>query len=79
MTPDGMQIALLHYHPDFGHQRWTVDTPEDLELIRQIAARFPDDRFSWKDVLALIEREPNLARINAAVQHKTHLDIDERN
>ena len=78
MTPAGTQIALLHHHPDYGHQRWTVDTPEDLELVRQITARFPDDRFSWKDVLKLVEREPQLAQLNAQIKHKTHLDVDER-
>ncbi len=79
MTPDGLHIALLHHHPDYGHYRWTVDTPEDLELIRQIAARFSDDAFSWKEVLSLVKREPQLAQINAQVKHKTHLDVDERN
>ncbi|MBC8333333.1 MAG: glycosyltransferase family protein [Anaerolineae bacterium] len=78
MTPDGMQIALLHHQPDYGHQRWTVDTPEDLELIRRIVARFPNDRFAWKDVLALVESEPQLMQINAQIKHKTHLDVDER-
>lgn len=79
MTPDGMQIALLHHQPDYGQHRWTVDTPEDLALVRRIVARFPDDRFSWKDVLELVESEPDLERINAQIKHKSHLDVDHRN
>ena len=79
MTPEGHHIALMHHTPDYGHLRWTVDTPEDLELVRTIVSRFPpNDHFSWKDVLDLFEREPDLAQINSRVQHKTHLDIDSR-
>jgi len=29
-------------------------------------------------VVALFEREPQLAAINAQVKHKTYLDVDER-
>ena len=59
--------------------RWTVDTPEDLELVRQVFARLattPD--FTWLDVVDLFEREPQLALINSQVKHKTYLDVDER-
>jgi len=79
VTPRGYRIALLHAPADYGRLRWTVDTPEDLELARQIAARFSDDTFSWRDILRLVEREPQLVQINAGVQHKTHLDVDPRN
>jgi len=78
MTPDGQHIALLHHTPDYGDLRWTVDTPADLELARKIATHFPDDTFSWKDILALVQSNPELTQINAQVQHKTHLDVDER-
>ncbi len=78
MTPDGQHIALLHHTPDYGDLRWTVDTPEDLELVRKIVSYFPDDTFTWKDVLALVQSHSELTRINAQVQHKTHLDVDER-
>ncbi len=78
LSPRGFKVGLLHYHKELGHHRWTVDTPEDLELVRAVAACFPDDRFSWLDVLALVDEEPEIARLNAAVQHKTHLDVDER-
>jgi spore coat polysaccharide biosynthesis protein SpsF (cytidylyltransferase family) len=35
--------------------RWTVDTPEDLERVRDIVARLGDRRYeaSWTDILAL--------------------------
>lgn len=78
MTPDGQHIALLHHTPDYGDLRWTVDTPEDLELVRKIVSYFPDDAFTWEDVLVLVQNHPELTRINAQIQHKTHLDVDTR-
>ena len=78
MTPEGNHIALMHHEPDYGRLRWTVDTPADLELVRAIISRFPTDTFTWKDILTLVQREPQLMKINARVRHKTHLDVDDR-
>jgi spore coat polysaccharide biosynthesis protein SpsF len=79
LSPRGYNIALLHHPTDFGDYRWTVDTPEDLEFMRQVYSRFDGrDDFSWKDVLDLVHKEPQLMQINAAVKHKTLKDIDER-
>lgn len=78
-SPRGFKIALLHHTTDFGEYRWTVDTPEDLEFIREVYNRFDGrDDFSWKEVLDLVHDEPNLMAINAGVQHKTLKDIDKR-
>ncbi len=79
ISPRGFRVALLHHTTDFGGYRWTVDTPEDLEFIRQVYARFEGrDDFSWKDVLTLVHNNPELMKINAGVQHKTLNDIDPR-
>lgn len=79
VSPRGFNIALLHHTADFGDYRWTVDTPEDLEFMRQVYSRFDGrDDFSWKDVLDLVHDEPRLMEINAGVQHKTLKDIDKR-
>jgi spore coat polysaccharide biosynthesis protein SpsF len=76
--PERFRILHIKHSPSYGHFRWTVDTPEDLELLRQVVRHFKDDEFSWKDVLALFQREPELAQINAAVQHKGPHDVDPR-
>lgn len=79
VSPRGFNIALLHHTTDFGDYRWTVDTPEDLEFMRQVYQRFDGrDDFSWQDVLNLVHNEPDLMKINAGVQHKTLKDIDKR-
>ena len=74
ISPRGFKIALVNHVPDYGSLRWTVDTPEDLEFIRQVFARFDRDDFGWKDILALLEKEPALAKINADVHHKTLME-----
>ena len=70
---------LVNHEPDYGHLRWTVDTPDDLNMIRELFAQIKNrENFSWKEILELFEKHPELAEINASVQHKTVHDIDER-
>ncbi len=79
VSPRGFRIALLNHTTDFGDYRWTVDTPEDLEFMRQVYSRFDGrDDFTWKEVLDLVHNEPQLMGINANVKHKTLKDIDTR-
>ena len=79
ISPRGYKVAILHHTTNFGDYRWTVDTPEDLEFIRQVYSRFDGrDDFTWKEVLELVHDEPKLMEINEGVQHKTLKDIDER-
>jgi spore coat polysaccharide biosynthesis protein SpsF len=71
----GYRIAQLQHVTNYGACRWTVDTPEDLEFIRRLYARFDGrDDFSWQDVLQLVQLEPELAAINSTVRHKTLYD-----
>ncbi len=73
------KVVVVNNPEDFGDQRWTVDTPEDLEFVRQVVAGFGHfDDFNWMDVLALLDRNPALLEINAQIAHKTMKDVDER-
>ena len=73
------RVVVVDHEPDRGSLRWTVDTPEDLQLVRQIYSRFDNrDDFSWQEALALFEKEPELAAINAGVRHKQVFEVDER-
>lgn len=74
---DFFRVLLVHHTQDYGALRWTVDTPADMEFIRAVYARFPGrDDFSWHEILTLLEREPELAEINAGVQHKKYTDYE---
>jgi spore coat polysaccharide biosynthesis protein SpsF len=76
----GFRVTQLNHYPDYGHQRWTVDTPADLEFVRQVYAHMEDQAdVGWKNVLALLERNPELVSINAYEQHKSAFDTDQRN
>jgi len=77
--PNPFRVLRVDHTPDYGKLRWTVDTPQDLQLIRHIFACFNNQEyFSWKDVLQLLQKNPDLALINANTQHKSATDIDQR-
>ena len=63
----------------YASMHWTVDTTEDLQLLRQIVSHFPGrDNFSWYEVLDLIKKHPELNQINANTRHKDYREVDER-
>ena len=57
------------YRPEY---RLTVDEAEDVALVREIFARLaaPGRLVSAGDAIALLDREPGLARMNAHLSHK---------
>jgi len=52
---------------DLSYLRWTVDNPEDCELVRRIyETLYPENpEFTTADILALLEREPALKTLNS--------------
>ena len=69
--PEMFRIASVASEADYGQYRWTLDTPEDLELLRAIFRILPGAATcSWKDVLALVQARPDLAELNAGVVQK---------
>lgn len=78
-TPGRFKVTVLDAEDDQGALRWTVDTPQDLEMLRQFWALLGGrDDFSWREALAVFQAHPELAAINAAVQHKKLTDVDQR-
>jgi spore coat polysaccharide biosynthesis protein SpsF len=69
--PEMFRVASVHEKQDFNQYRWTVDTPDDLRLIREIYSHFDNDHFGWRDVIALMERLPALPAINAHIVQKS--------
>ena len=55
--------------------RWTVDEPQDFELIRQIyGALYLDNKdFSMQDILRLLEQRPEMSTINQGIQRNEGL------
>lgn len=70
--PQRYRLANLAYKTDQSGHRWTVDTPEDFQLIeRLLSALYPEKPgFSLEDILALISRHPEWSRLNAGSEQK---------
>ena len=78
--PERFRILHVTHEPDYGYLRWTVDTPDDLELIRRMYNFFPGrNDFSWLEILELVKNNPELTTINASVVHKDYREVDDRN
>jgi spore coat polysaccharide biosynthesis protein SpsF len=70
-NPDKFRILKVTGDEDYSGYRWTVDTPDDMEFVRAVYKQFGNrDDFSWRDVLAVLERHPDLIAINQHVRQK---------
>jgi spore coat polysaccharide biosynthesis protein SpsF len=70
--PERYRLRNVESPVDLSHHRWTVDTPEDYELVRRLFETLqplqPD--FSQADVLRLLDHHPDWVGINQHVQQK---------
>jgi spore coat polysaccharide biosynthesis protein SpsF len=70
--PERFRLESLTTSPDLSGHRWTVDTPQDFELVSRIlqamAPRHPG--FGWREVLALLAQHPEWGKINAQIEQK---------
>jgi spore coat polysaccharide biosynthesis protein SpsF len=66
--PRRFRLGNVRSPRDLHHLRWTVDYPEDLDLIRVVYEELYREGglFTTADVLALLDRRPDIAAINAA-------------
>jgi spore coat polysaccharide biosynthesis protein SpsF len=75
LHPDFVRIARAPAYPALAHAgaRLTVDTPDDLAFVETVHERLAAKagEASLADLLLLLEREPQLARLNAHVKQKT--------
>jgi len=68
--PEKFKLHAVTSDVDYSHMRWTVDTSEDLAFVRKIYEHFGNDRFSWRDVLRVLEEHPEWVEINWYVVQK---------
>lgn len=71
VEPQWFRIDSVLHSIDLSALRWTVDTQEDLDLVRLIFRQFGHDRFSWEEVLPLMKQHPEWIAINQHVRQKT--------
>lgn len=66
-NPELFRRKTVRNTEDLSHHRWTVDEPRDLEFVRQVYVHLGDEHFGMKDVLQLLNRHPELKRINTGI------------
>jgi spore coat polysaccharide biosynthesis protein SpsF len=70
--PEIFTIKNFFNEKDYSFHRWTVDTIDDLELIKEIYNSLYDENniFLTKDILRLFDIRPELIKINQTVKQK---------
>lgn len=70
--PDLFSLHNLSNDDDLSYYRWTLDTPEDYELIKIIYENlYPQNPlFSMDEILSLLEKKPEISKINAHIEQK---------
>ncbi len=71
--PDLFRVGKYAGDIDYSELRWTVDTPEDFELIKTIYEMLYNkhgNKFKMKDILGLYGQHPELCIINRDVEQK---------
>lgn len=69
--PERLRRATLTSELDCRQYRWTLDTQEDYDLLREIYKEFANQpAFSWREIVDLMRRRPELMRWNAGVMQK---------
>lgn len=66
------KIYVYKYNKDYSNYRWTLDTPEDYELIQKIyqGLYHGEHNFYFNDIIRYIENNKELLRINDNVVQK---------
>jgi spore coat polysaccharide biosynthesis protein SpsF len=70
-NPKLFKLRSVKAVKNYSNHRWTVDTSEDLVFIRAIYQRLNNEAtFGWKDVLEVLNREPQLMELNKHIVQK---------
>ncbi|MFN2453664.1 MAG: cytidylyltransferase domain-containing protein [Pyrinomonadaceae bacterium] len=68
--PDKFRLHSICNPVDYSQHRWTVDTAEDLALVRLVYEHFGHGDFGWQDVLSVLEEYPQWSEINRHIRQK---------
>ena len=69
--PERFKIEQYINSVNLSDHRWTVDTPEDFELVEKIIGEMlQKPNFSMADVLTVLKKHPDWVKINAHIEQK---------
>ena len=63
-NPNKFKILKIKHPDNLSKLRWTVDQEPDLELVRAIISKIKKRPILMKDIISLLENEPELVNIN---------------
>lgn len=72
--PERYRIKYLNFPQELSHYRWTVDTPEDFELVKRIIEQIYTVKsdFNFVDILDIMATKPELYYINSDIRQKSY-------
>ena len=68
--PERFKIGVFKNDIDLSSLRWTVDEPEDFEVIKRIYEElYPTNQnFTWMDVLHYVNEHPDISTLNSNIE-----------
>jgi len=70
------RVSAVDHHDNYSGLRWTVDEPEDFEVIEKVFNHFhPRTDFGWNEVLELHHRKPELFSMNQNIGRNEGLSM----
>ena len=72
-NPDDFLISKLYYKKNLSKLRWTIDTDEDLRMVRKVYSKFKNDKIIYlmDDILKIINENPDILLINKNIKQST--------
>lgn len=72
--PEQFPVLMVDHRPNRRHWRFTLDTPADFHFAEAVYDRlYPGNPlFGYRDIAALLEREPTLLALNAGATQKPY-------
>jgi spore coat polysaccharide biosynthesis protein SpsF len=68
--PERFRLAGVRLPDDLSGHRWTVDTPEDYDLVRRIYDALGRGDFGWREALRVVDDHPDWSELNRHVEQK---------
>lgn len=72
-NPSLFKQLCLKNNIDISYLRWTIDTQLDWDMAEIIYSKlyYTNEMFNMSDILSLLEKEPDIAKINSNVKRST--------
>jgi len=72
--PSLFRLGNIVDNEDNSDLRWTVDTPQDFEMVKAVYETLHLDthQVKYRDLVKFVRENPAIAAINSSIQQKTH-------